>query len=1197
VKTKFTLRLLILLGVFSSFGGSIFSRSFPVIDSIYCIFERDCDGDGYYSSIIIRVPIKGSTPSNKGYLELWSYDNQGDSSLLESEVFNTYYPATESFYLNNLIGHSTCKIKVKVKDYRYSDVIDSYTYADSLKYESRSDDINTSFHYQWDKSKLFDNDGDGYNSNGILDVTFYSCPEPDELVYQIFLYHCDSQSIFKYYESYVIQTYYLSESSIIHFGMNNGEIPNGKYQVRIQVKRVPTNTIFIDSLLTDTLMFETKIQDGILSDRFTVSDVSLDSITDMDGDGLMSSFRLNFKVHVDTGSYRLHAKVNFFPSNYNLTTPDFMISDSSSPYQAIYIPPYNSYYFDSLDVSIEIYLGNILVAYFYPYRDPTVDDIWLEALSKDVLPCYIKSYSLSNIIDYDGDGNPSGADLTFSFDVISEIDSAFLLLVKESSIPHTSEGTYFGTDYFKLSPKDTSYTYHINNIFTEPGSLILLCKKIGLQIEYDTIPFNEHIEILEFDNFITLDSIIQKDKKDVDRDGYSGENTVEINLRSFPVSSTVDLFINYYLNNSDSLIKSESYGPFEIDSAFKKQFSIVLDDNNPSGLYNIKLTIRNHYSLSYYSRELKISDSTILYDQLLESPMNDVLSIKRVHLEDKRDCDNDGYFSCFHICLDANSLDGSYPLTAKIFIRKDGLLIEELAVPSFIVSGDDSTYLLYKSEYCFHYEKGFYDIAVELYYQSQLFMKIEPLDNPDIGKVGIEKWYEDSPFHIKSYSLSNSIDNDNDGIPSSADLNVIFDVISETDSVYLELFYETDNIHISRFRTDCFKLSPSDTSYTYRASDIPYTSNTSLHLVPKLLDNYFPYDLYYDAVPFEINLEPLKDDNNLTLVSITQIAGTDFDRDGYFSEKIYKINFSNYPVSTSVDLEIDFLHKNSDSIIKTANYWYFLIDTSFNMFFSMDLNDGDPSGLYDIKLTARNSNPSELKISNLTILSDQLLEPVSNDIIKYKITGVSFKNAIDRDKDSFNRCSNLHFTVSVDAGIHYMLAKLYYRSSSDSFFTCFYSVPLFTLENTEEKIFCVTIDSSLVILPHDSYDFCIELFEEGNDSVLAEIGPMDDPYLNSQKFETNEEDNITGLPALKSGSIQLFPNPVSNDLYLKFDDLYNNVPYTLKVYTNQGILVKEANYNPVPGVIKLSFADLMPGVYMLQVQTEGFSNYFSIVKF
>jgi hypothetical protein len=76
--------------------------------------------------------------------------------------------------------------------------------------------------------------------------------------------------------------------------------------------------------------------------------------------------------------------------------------------------------------------------------------------------------------------------------------------------------------------------------------------------------------------------------------------------------------------------------------------------------------------------------------------------------------------------------------------------------------------------------------------------------------------------------------------------------------------------------------------------------------------------------------------------------------------------------------------------------------------------------------------------------------------------------------------------------------------------------------------------------------------------------------------------NITGNSSLQA---QLFPNPASSVLYIRFDRIVND-PVNIRIINNNGTMIRSEEYTPVNRMITLDISRLSAGLYFISIETK-----------
>lgn len=70
-----------------------------------------------------------------------------------------------------------------------------------------------------------------------------------------------------------------------------------------------------------------------------------------------------------------------------------------------------------------------------------------------------------------------------------------------------------------------------------------------------------------------------------------------------------------------------------------------------------------------------------------------------------------------------------------------------------------------------------------------------------------------------------------------------------------------------------------------------------------------------------------------------------------------------------------------------------------------------------------------------------------------------------------------------------------------------------------------------------------------------------------------------------NNSIQIFPNPASTEIYIQ----HTQAPATIKLFSMDGVLVKELYINHNKSLTTLSISGLESGCYLIQIESNSFS--------
>jgi hypothetical protein len=113
----------------------------------------------------------------------------------------------------------------------------------------------------------------------------------------------------------------------------------------------------------------------------------------------------------------------------------------------------------------------------------------------------------------------------------------------------------------------------------------------------------------------------------------------------------------------------------------------------------------------------------------------------------------------------------------------------------------------------------------------------------------------------------------------------------------------------------------------------------------------------------------------------------------------------------------------------------------------------------------------------------------------------------------------------------------------------------------------------------------------GNLSFTVAEMTMVQPFISStclllQGFQ-QPQDNSVGIEELMGRNLQMFPNPVSNILFLKYYGA-ENLTVTISIYDITGKLLKnsELNFNQNK-INQIDFSDVAPGLYIAEILFAG----------
>lgn len=941
--------------------------------------------------------------------------------------------------------------------------------------------------------------------------------------------------------------------------------------------------IFTILIISQANLLADNIEKASGAETILITDVYIDSVINRDKDEYYSSFNVNFTVIACSGTHNLRAELSDGIRSFMMT--DFTVS-AGNPKHIKFVVDDKSYLECAecfLDMQIDLFSCETIVASASGKIVPCLKKVGFEMYDRDS-PFHIKSFMLKNIVDNDNDGNPSSADLDVIFDILpgSDPDSAYLQLLYAQNVADIFFP--FHSEFFPLSFTDTSFSCKIENIFSMPPSLLLKSKSLPYFEEircYDAKFINHGFEKSDEDNIIWINSVTPGESVDLDIDGYSSKKTTLVSVSSYPVAKKVNMIFNVIDSLQDIVIYTDSVNNHLIESS-DTNYSFILAGNNlkKRGSFSVILKIENSES-----GEVKIEGDTIISGLLMESYDDDTIKIENITVTKQKDMDKDGYYSAFDVNFYVKAEQG---ITLRAVLNdgindivEKNIIVDPSKPVSFTINPD--TYDLIQCPHCIN------NYSIKLYKGDSIVNHITSLQDSSLT-IKYESLFEDSPFHIKGISYTDFVDNDGDGKYASANMNVTFDVISPcTDCVYLMAVYGGASEYYFPFKTDYFRISPTDTLYTYLINDIDITGG-HVQLMSK---NYNNLHSYYDMKNLR-DFEKNADDNAVSINTITQKEGIDFDGDGYFRKKGFEINVRNHPDTGEVDIEIQLVDQSTLVAVQTFIWDNYRISETDNnsIFCDFFLKQDQVPGNYNIIIKAKNSKSGEEKIPLTTLASDVLLEPSLFDILDAK--DVKISDIKDNDADGYMQSNNLHFYLASDSDIT-VYGRLYYKSTCNDVYSLLDETVPITLKQSETSEILVNIPGHLT-LQRCIYDFKMELYNE-TDINIATINPGDFSELAQQKLEPREQDVVVaGITSNSVSTIKAFPNPFDSELNLHIDKQDNNKRITVTIYSEHGSIVKQDIVESTSGNIKLPLEELMPGIYYLKIQTDEITEHLKVIK-
>ncbi|TAK50902.1 MAG: hypothetical protein EPO24_16320, partial [Bacteroidetes bacterium] len=171
------------------------------------------------------------------------------------------------------------------------------------------------------------------------------------------------------------------------------------------------------------------------------------------------------------------------------------------------------------------------------------------------------------------------------------------------------------------------------------------------------------------------------------------------------------------------------------------------------------------------------------------------------------------------------------------------------------------------------------------------------------------------------------------------------------------------------------------------------------------------------------------------------------------------------------------------------------------------------NGVYDFRVQLR-SWPTTSTIldehspSDDTDLNSEKFETEAEDQqVSATISDVSWQSTIDQDGDGYTRSRTMFVTINASSALFGVIRIYYYPDNGTP--SQYYETTSLTIPSGNSYLDIPDIGSSTTgELSHGLYDFRVQLRSWPTTStILDEHSPSDDTDLNSEKFETEAEDN------------------------------------------------------------------------------------------
>ncbi|MCF7797962.1 MAG: choice-of-anchor H family protein, partial [Candidatus Marinimicrobia bacterium] len=170
--------------------------------------------------------------------------------------------------------------------------------------------------------------------------------------------------------------------------------------------------------------------------------------------------------------------------------------------------------------------------------------------------------------------------------------------------------------------------------------------------------------------------------------------------------------------------------------------------------------------------------------------------------------------------------------------------------------------------------------------------------------------------------------------------------------------------------------------------------------------------------------------------------------------------------------------------------------------------------LYDFKIEVYkeggSSSVASLDPSGDADLNDMASETAVEDGANdrtYSVYDAWWGDQVDGDSDGYTSYRKLYFDVDVSSGSWPVYVRVSYKTASASTYSTYFTTSRYMITgyNSSDAQW-VAVGLPNTQLPHNSYDFKLEVFVSGTSSAKASTDAADDASLDNQSFEMASED-------------------------------------------------------------------------------------------
>ena len=140
----------------------------------------------------------------------------------------------------------------------------------------------------------------------------------------------------------------------------------------------------------------------------------------------------------------------------------------------------------------------------------------------------------------------------------------------------------------------------------------------------------------------------------------------------------------------------------------------------------------------------------------------------------------------------------------------------------------------------------------------------------------------------------------------------------------------------------------------------------------------------------------------------------------------------------------------------------------------------------------------------------------NSGLSSYVIYDIWWENALDVNGDGYTQYRQLYADVdAADGGSHNIYLAIYSKLSTSSTWSPYFTTPDYIITGTSGgDAIWVTVGSPNPEMSMNMYDFKVEVYEAGKDTVQAAGDPSTNLVLNAQLFETAAEDARVATPVI-----------------------------------------------------------------------------------